>query len=109
MPTETPEQFFFRVGREEALSLVHSSLLGHRQYEAAIVNLLRANAKRHALHPTCNYTNPHYTAGIVSVLVQEQNRELTEAEKDFHRRAFLRRCEEANDQAAGWPGNWPQR
>lgn len=96
MPTETPEQFFFRVGREDALSLCHSSLLEHRQYEAAIVNLLRANAKRHLVHPNSNYTNPHYTAGIVSVLVQSQNHEVTEAERDFYRRAFLRRCEDAN-------------
>ena len=95
MTTETPEQFFFRMGREDALSLCHSSLLEHRQYEAALVSLLRANAKRSELHPNANYTNPHYTAGIVSVLVQEQNH-LTEAERDFYRRAFLRRCEDAN-------------
>lgn len=29
---------------------------------------------------------------------------LTEAD-----RAFFRRCEAANDQAAGWPGKWPKR
>jgi hypothetical protein len=29
---------------------------------------------------------------------------LTEAD-----RAFFKKCEEANDMAAGWPGNWPKR
>lgn len=72
---ETTEQFFFRMGREDALSLVSSSLLEHRRYESAIVSLLRANAERHKVHPEANYLNHHYTAGIVSVLVQEVNHE----------------------------------
>lgn len=71
--TETPEEFFYRVGRQDALSLVHSSLLEHRRYESALVDLLRANAKRHLIHPDANYINPHYTAGIVSVLVEAVN------------------------------------
>lgn len=72
---ETQEQFFYRMGRENALSLVHSNFLGHRRYESALVSLLRDNAERHITHPTCNYTNPHYTAGIVSVLVEAVNHE----------------------------------
>lgn len=73
--TETNEEFFFRVGREDALSIVHSSLLEHRRYESAIVSLLRANAERHKVHPDANYLNHHYTAGIVSVLVEVVNHE----------------------------------
>lgn len=71
--TETEEEFFFRMGCEEALRIVHSSLLEHRRYESALVDLLRANAKRHKVHPDANYTHPHYTAGIVSVLVEVVN------------------------------------
>lgn len=72
---ESKEEFLYRAGREDALCLIHSSLLEHRRYEEVIVNLLRSNAERHLIYPGANYTNPHYTAGIVSVLVEALNQE----------------------------------
>jgi len=72
---ETDAQFFFRMGRETALSTIHSSLLEHRRYESALVSLLRHSAEQAIQHPTANYDNPHYIAGIVSVLVEAANHE----------------------------------